>query len=405
MSKRYIGGLISAFNNLKVANAPTIGTPIRGCSKVCVAFTAPSCVGGGAISNYTAVSNPCFITATGTTSPITVTGLTNGTAYTFTVNATNVYGPSAFSAASSSVTPLLAGTVALFAIGRSPCGNTATRNLYTFASNSSTTGTSASAASGQGSAAGNNNLAIFALGNNASTGTQTTTRNKYTYSSFANTSATASSIVGNSGSAAGNSTVGIFAIGGCTTATTRNKYIYSCDTSTSATASSQGSYGGSAAGNCTFGIFALGASFKCGICSASTVRNKYFYACNTNSTIVTASRNGSWYGSAAGTGTFGIFATGGNVVYCGNAQSARCKYVYSANTNVAATSATTCSYRGAAAGNNTVGIFQLGYSGSAFLTTRDKYTYSGCVVSSGAAASVGTSGGSAASNGTCGVNV
>jgi len=105
MSKRYIGGLISAFNILKVANAPTIGAVSPNCTKVCVAFTAPSCVGGGAITSYTAVSCPGFKTGTGTTSPVQVTCLTNGTNYTFTVNANNAYGPSSFSAASSSVNP------------------------------------------------------------------------------------------------------------------------------------------------------------------------------------------------------------------------------------------------------------------------------------------------------------
>ena len=118
MSKRYIGGLISAFNNLKVANAPTIGA-VSGAvnAKACVAFTAPSCVGGGAITSYTAVSNPGFKTGTGTTSPVQVTCLTNGTSYTFTVSANNAYGPSAFSAASSSVTPVAAGTTGIFALG------------------------------------------------------------------------------------------------------------------------------------------------------------------------------------------------------------------------------------------------------------------------------------------------
>lgn len=43
---------------------------------------------------------------TGTSSPITITGLTNGTAYTFSVKAINSVGASAASASSSVVTPV-----------------------------------------------------------------------------------------------------------------------------------------------------------------------------------------------------------------------------------------------------------------------------------------------------------
>ena len=56
------------------------------------------------------------------------------------------------------------------------------------------------------------------------------------------------------------------------------------------------------------------------------------------------------------------------------------------------------------AGNIAVGTFAIFALGN-YTTCRDKYTYSGCVVSSGAAASAASSYGSAASNGTCGVNV
>jgi hypothetical protein len=48
----------------------------------------------------------------------------------------------------------------------------------------------------------------------------------------------------------------------------------------------------------------------------------------------------------------------------------------------------------------------LGYDISANrTTTRDKYTYSGCVVSAGGAATAASVNGSAASNGTTGVNM
>ena len=70
-----------------------------------VAFTAPAFNGGTAITSYTVTSTPGGITATGTSSPIIVTGLTNGTSYTFKVVATNPAGNSVASVASNAVTP------------------------------------------------------------------------------------------------------------------------------------------------------------------------------------------------------------------------------------------------------------------------------------------------------------
>jgi hypothetical protein len=87
-----------------VPDAPTIGTATAGNGQATVTFTAPTNDGGSAISGYTVTSSGGQ-TATGTASPITVTGLTNGTAYTFTVTAANGVGTGAASAASNSVTP------------------------------------------------------------------------------------------------------------------------------------------------------------------------------------------------------------------------------------------------------------------------------------------------------------
>ena len=107
MSLRYQGGIITTtFNGLLAPDAPTIGTATAGINNVSVTFTAPSNIGGGAITSYTVVSSPGGIVATGSASPITVTGLTVGTAYTFVVYANNVYGNSLASATSSSATPV-----------------------------------------------------------------------------------------------------------------------------------------------------------------------------------------------------------------------------------------------------------------------------------------------------------
>jgi hypothetical protein len=81
----------------------------------------------------------------------------------------------------------------------------------------------------------------------------------------------------------------------------RNKYTYASDTNAVATASSVNSFYGSAAGNSTRGIFAIGCS-----CSVSTTtRNKYTYACDTNGTA-TGSSATSAYGSAASNGITGV---------------------------------------------------------------------------------------------------
>lgn len=92
-------------------DAPTIGTATAGNAQASVTFTAPASNGGSLITGYTVTSSPGGFTGTGVSSPITVTGLTNGTAYTFTVRATNTQGSGPASSASNSITPLAGKTV------------------------------------------------------------------------------------------------------------------------------------------------------------------------------------------------------------------------------------------------------------------------------------------------------
>ncbi len=90
-----------------VPSAPTIGTATKGNALAIVSFTASTSDGGSDITGYTVTSNPGSISASGSSSPITVTGLTNGVSYTFTVVANNVAGSSSASAASNAVIPSL----------------------------------------------------------------------------------------------------------------------------------------------------------------------------------------------------------------------------------------------------------------------------------------------------------
>jgi Fibronectin type III domain len=98
---------------LCVPNAPTIGTVSKGNLQATVEFTAPVANGGSAITNYIVTSSPGNLTASGATSPINVTGLTNGVSYTFTVQAVNAQGTSAASAASAAIVPSPSGAVVL----------------------------------------------------------------------------------------------------------------------------------------------------------------------------------------------------------------------------------------------------------------------------------------------------
>ncbi len=98
--------------NAMVPGAPTIGTATAVDTQASVAFTAPANTGGTAITSYTVTVSPADVApVNGAGSPIVVTGLTNGQAYTFTVTADNSAGTGPASAASNSVTPAAVQTI------------------------------------------------------------------------------------------------------------------------------------------------------------------------------------------------------------------------------------------------------------------------------------------------------
>ncbi len=90
-------------------SAPTITAVTAGDTNGSVTFSAPTSYGGSAITGYTATctssNGGTSGSLTGSASPLTVTGLTNGKTYTCTVLATNSFGNSPSSTASSTFVP------------------------------------------------------------------------------------------------------------------------------------------------------------------------------------------------------------------------------------------------------------------------------------------------------------
>jgi hypothetical protein len=83
---------------LTVPGAPALNSATPGNTQVALAWSAPASNGGSAITGYTATASPGGATcSTSGALTCTVTGLTNGTAYSFTVKATNAAGTSAAS--------------------------------------------------------------------------------------------------------------------------------------------------------------------------------------------------------------------------------------------------------------------------------------------------------------------
>jgi hypothetical protein len=92
-------------SNTSVPGAPTsVSGSSPTSSSVSVSFSAPACTGHLTIDYYQAISSPGCITASGSSSPISVTGLSPSTSYTFRVRAHNSKGYGCYSSSSGSIT-------------------------------------------------------------------------------------------------------------------------------------------------------------------------------------------------------------------------------------------------------------------------------------------------------------
>jgi hypothetical protein len=98
-------GVTSGPIDLLMPDPPRNVTATAGNGMATVSFDPPKSDGGSPVIVYTVTSHPGGIRVKSTKSPVTVKGLTNGKAYTFTVNAANSVGTGLASSPCNSVTP------------------------------------------------------------------------------------------------------------------------------------------------------------------------------------------------------------------------------------------------------------------------------------------------------------
>src|SRR5262249_14093942 len=96
-----------------VPGAPTLNSASPGNTQVTLAWSAPASNGGSAITSYTPTASPGGAGCSSSGLSCTVSGLTNGTSYSFTVTATNGVGTGAASNAISATPATLPGAPTL----------------------------------------------------------------------------------------------------------------------------------------------------------------------------------------------------------------------------------------------------------------------------------------------------
>ena len=376
-----------------------------GNTRATISFATPTSNGGAAITGYIVTSLPAggVDTNAGTTGlSHIVTGLTNGTSYTFTVTATNSVGTSAPSAASSSVTPIyVAPGIAIF-MGGVNIGSYYSTNVngamvygsgyislnyvgvYTFATNVMVSGTVLLSTVSYGACVGDSIHAVYCGGSHiappAASVILNTTSN-YTYST--NTIVAGSNLSTTSwfNAGASNSVTGIVGGGLNTTATGSGTGITNLITYTSGTfvvgsTLATAPWSGCATGTLTDAMFIGGQNGQSNSLLNSIV--DYNYASNTNALMTANTFYSDAYRCAGGNSTMAVI--GGSVSSGANVTEL---FNYAAKTVVSGSGLTYNSSKMAGASSSTTAIFAGGYI-SSFLNTVSLYSYANNVATAAA---------------------
>jgi hypothetical protein len=379
----------------KTSESATITSVTAGSGSVSVAFTEPTYKGKGSVT-YTATSSPGGLTATGT-SPITVTGLSNGTAYTFTITVTTADGVSTISSASSSATPAI--PQAGYVVGGYTYSG-ATRHATTLKilfSDETVSTLAATLSESRSSSSGyaNSGTAGYNTGGYRNTSSYTSIIEKITFSSDAlsvlgsrltvenlNLHAT----FANSGTA-GYTAGGMNSIAGEPVVSTLNKLTFSNDTNSSIGATFYDS--DTAQGMSEWSGFAnSGTAGYAGGGYNSNYRSRIFKLTfsNDTSSILTSRLSEAKEGlmGAANSGTAGYFA-GGYVIYTGQVGTVE-KITFSNDSRSVLGSTVATGWRGAGfAKSGTAAYFAGGITGgSSSLNRVNKLTFSNDSISNAA---------------------
>ena len=364
-----------------VPDAPTIGTATTGVFSATVTFTAAAT--GGAVTTFTATSTPGSITGTSATSPITVSGLTAGTSYTFKVKGTNSTATGAESAASNSVTPTDP-SAGYLAGGFNPTNPTNAIEKVTFESTPVRTTLSATLGGTSRSNAGVTNNGTSGYINRAND-PATTTIYKLLFSN--ETTSTLSNSLGNAVREAGginNTTTAGYIVNGYNdnTSTQSNGYqkiTYSNDT-TSTLGTTTGSNGflrvgmsnGSTAGYTTMGRNASYPPFYSTI-DKLTYSNETRSGLSATAPVAAESKGGMSY-----SGTAGYWAGGATQSQSTYSSIWKLNYSNETTSTLSATLTVALGQASATASNDKSGGYGFtmgGYNGTSFVSTIQKLDY------------------------------